>query len=99
MTIYTLGIESLPFEEKNERAAIAAARRAERPLACDSLGGLTTGDTKLLWALIVTMWDQDPQHRPTASGVRDGIPATLWRVLDPNLAVFTWGYSTEALAF
>lgn len=73
MTVYALGTGSLPFEEKNERAAIAAARRGERPLACDSLGGLTTGNTKLLWSLIMKMWDQDPQLRPTASEVRSEI--------------------------
>lgn len=74
MTIYALGIGSVPFEElKNERAASAAARRGERPSNRGSLCGLAAGDTKLLWSLITKMWDHEPQRRPTASIVRDEI--------------------------
>jgi len=80
MTIYALGVGSVPFEElKNCRAADDAARRGVRPSSRDSLGGLTTADTKLLWFLLTKMWDHDPQRRPTASVIRDEI---LW--LLPN---------------
>jgi hypothetical protein len=71
MTIYALGKLSVPFDElKNERSAARAAREGKRPSRCDSLGGLTTNNTELLWGVLEKMWDQDPRLRPTVSVVQ-----------------------------
>lgn len=72
MTIYALGILSVPFDDlRNERSAARAAREGKRPLKRDSLGGLTMNDTSLLWGLLERMWYQDPLLRPTVSTVQD----------------------------
>jgi len=93
MTIYALGVGSVPFGElKNCRAADAAAQRGVRPSKRDSLGGLTTADTKFLWFLLTKMWDHDPQRRPTASVIRDEI---LW--LLPNHHLHLPGTTTGGL--
>jgi len=74
MTIYALGTRSLPFERiDRDAAACRAAQKGERPQKCDSVGGLTIGETAPLWSVMERMWNPDPQRRPTVSIARDDI--------------------------
>jgi serine/threonine protein kinase len=68
MTIYTLGTRSLPYENtRNDYAASRAAAEGRRPSKRGSLGGLPMDDTELLWSLMESMWNHNPQLRPTIS--------------------------------
>lgn len=74
MTVYALGTRSLPFADlKNIHAVCREAASGRRPSKHDSLGGLTTDDTELLWSLLERMWDGRPEFRPTIFHVRDEI--------------------------
>jgi serine/threonine protein kinase len=74
MTIYALGSGKLPFGElTHELGACRAARKGQRPSKPESIGGLTVGDTKLLWSITTKMWDHEPLRRLTASVARDEV--------------------------
>jgi serine/threonine protein kinase len=70
MTIYALGTRSPPFEDMGPSRARRAAKEGKRPSKPDSLGGLAIEHANFLWSIMETMWNQDPQLRPTISAVR-----------------------------
>ena len=72
ITIYSLGAPSKPFNQlPSYPSIVAAVGQGKRPSRCESLGGLTSSETDNLWSLIIRMWHQDPQCRPTAKLARD----------------------------
>jgi len=72
MTVYALGARSLPFKDaRGDIAACSAAQQGKRPEKCNSLGGLSTEETALVWFLMEEMWNHIPQDRPTMSSARD----------------------------
>jgi serine/threonine protein kinase len=84
MTIYALGTRSLPFAGLKNWAACSAAARGERPSKRNSLGGLMTDDSELLWSLMERMWDGRPEIRPTISCVRNEIMKSSLMRLEPT---------------
>jgi hypothetical protein len=65
--MYALGRGNPPFVEilrdPKVTQALEDGRRPDKP---ESLGGLDEASHELLWEIIVTMWAQDPEARPSS---------------------------------